>query len=152
MIVAGVWTGVGFSILKNSRTWIRIQKFWNRSGVGVWKSDSGHLCCSLVSQSSLEVPHQDHSIGSTLLLLVHATYIWVLFFAHTRSWWIAHSTQRQPKVATPLWALSCLYIESCVLQAWHIAQLKCFSESIALKSKLNFCHTITSPRWGLWWA
>jgi len=22
----------------------RIQKFWNRSGVGDWKSDSGHLC------------------------------------------------------------------------------------------------------------
>jgi len=21
----------------------RIQKFWNRSGVGVWKGDSGHL-------------------------------------------------------------------------------------------------------------
>jgi len=42
MIVAGVWAGVGFSNLKNCRT--RIQKFWNRSGVGVWKNDSGHLC------------------------------------------------------------------------------------------------------------
>jgi len=42
MIAAGVWTGVGFSNLKNCRT--RIEKFWNRSGVGVWKSDSGHLC------------------------------------------------------------------------------------------------------------
>jgi len=31
MIVAGVWTGVEFSNLKNSRT--RIQKFWNRTGV-----------------------------------------------------------------------------------------------------------------------
>ena len=41
MIVAGVWTGVGFSILKNCRT--RIKKLWNRIGVGVWKSDSGHL-------------------------------------------------------------------------------------------------------------
>jgi len=39
--VAGVWTGVGFSNLKKCRT--RIQKFWNRSWVGVWKSDSGHL-------------------------------------------------------------------------------------------------------------
>jgi len=37
MIVAGVWTGVGFSNLKNCR----IQKCWNRSGVGVWKSYSG---------------------------------------------------------------------------------------------------------------
>jgi len=45
MIVAGVGTGVGFSNLENSRTQIRtgIQKFWDRSGVGVWKSDSGHL-------------------------------------------------------------------------------------------------------------
>ena len=41
---AGVWTGVGFSKLKNFRTEIRVQKFWNRSGVGVWKSDYGHLC------------------------------------------------------------------------------------------------------------
>jgi len=29
---------------ENFRTWIRIQKFWNRSGVGVWKCDYGHLC------------------------------------------------------------------------------------------------------------
>jgi len=45
MIVAGFWTGVGFSNLKNCRTRIRtrIQKFWNRSGVGVRKSDFGHL-------------------------------------------------------------------------------------------------------------
>jgi len=41
MIVAGVWTEVGFSNFKNNRT--RIQKFWNRSGIGVWKSDSDHL-------------------------------------------------------------------------------------------------------------
>jgi len=45
MIVAGVWTGVGFSNSKNWRTWFRtrIPKFWNRNGVGVWKCDSGHL-------------------------------------------------------------------------------------------------------------
>jgi len=41
MIAATVWTGVGFSNLKNC--WTRIQKFWNRSRVGVWKSDSSHL-------------------------------------------------------------------------------------------------------------
>jgi len=41
MIVAGVWTGAGFSNLKNCL--IRIQKFWNRSGVGDWKSDCGNL-------------------------------------------------------------------------------------------------------------
>jgi len=38
MIVAGVRTGVEFL----NRT--RIQKFWNWSRVGVWKSDSGYLC------------------------------------------------------------------------------------------------------------
>jgi len=43
MIVAGVWTGVGMSNMKNYRTRIKVQKYWNRSGVGVWKSDSGHL-------------------------------------------------------------------------------------------------------------
>jgi len=41
-MVAGVWTRVGFSNLQNFRT--RIQKVWCRSGVGVWKSDSSHLC------------------------------------------------------------------------------------------------------------
>ena len=47
LTVAGVWTGVGFSNLKNCRTRIRTQKFWNRSGFGVWKSDSGHLWFTL---------------------------------------------------------------------------------------------------------
>ena len=46
MIVAGVWTGVGFSNFKNSRT--RIHKFWNWSGIGVWKSDSDHLWLELL--------------------------------------------------------------------------------------------------------
>jgi len=45
IIVAGVAIGVGFSNLKNngSRIRNRIKKFWSRSGVGLWKSDSGHL-------------------------------------------------------------------------------------------------------------
>ena len=38
--------------------------------------------CSLASQALLEVTRLDHSIGITLLLLVCATYIWVLFFQH----------------------------------------------------------------------
>ena len=38
--------------------------------------------CSPGSQALLEVTHQDHSIGITLLLLVRATYIIVLFFTH----------------------------------------------------------------------
>ena len=32
------------------------------------------------SQALLEVTHRDHSIGITLLLFVHATYIYILFF------------------------------------------------------------------------
>jgi len=47
IIVAGVWTRSGFSNLENSRTRTQNQKFWNRSGVGFWKSDSGHLCFRL---------------------------------------------------------------------------------------------------------
>jgi len=47
-IVAQVWTGIGFSIWKNFRTRIQIQKFWNRSGVGVWRSDSKHQWCARV--------------------------------------------------------------------------------------------------------
>ena len=38
--------------------------------------------CSPGSQALLEVTHQDHSIGITLLLLVRATYTMVLFFTH----------------------------------------------------------------------
>jgi len=38
--------------------------------------------CSPGSQALLEVTHQDHSIGITLLLLVRATYIMLLFFTH----------------------------------------------------------------------
>ena len=31
--------------------WIRIQRFWNRSGVGVWKSYSGRLCQTVDSRN-----------------------------------------------------------------------------------------------------
>ena len=41
-MVAGVSTGVGFSNWKIFRT--RIQRFWNKSGVGVWKCDYSHFC------------------------------------------------------------------------------------------------------------
>jgi len=51
--LAGVWTGVEFSNLKNRRIRTRIQKFWNRSGFGVWESDSGHFC--LEARSSAHV-------------------------------------------------------------------------------------------------
>jgi len=43
MIATRVLTVVVFSNLKHCRIWTRIKKFWNRSGVVVWKSESGHL-------------------------------------------------------------------------------------------------------------
>jgi len=49
MIVAGVWTGFGFSNLKNRRIRSQIPNFCNRSGVGAWKSYSGHLWSMLNS-------------------------------------------------------------------------------------------------------
>jgi len=45
-------------------------------------------------QALLEVTHQDHSIGITLLLLVRATYIYFCSSRTSRSWWITQSTQR----------------------------------------------------------
>jgi len=50
--------------------------------------------CSPGSQTSLEVTHQDHSIGITLLLLVRATHIYFCSSRTSRSWWITQSTQR----------------------------------------------------------
>jgi len=49
IIVTGVRTGVGFSNVKNyqTRKRTRIQKFCNKSGVGVRKTDSGNLCRNL---------------------------------------------------------------------------------------------------------
>jgi len=53
MIVAGDWTGVGFSNLENSRMRIQIpiQKFWNRSGVGVSKIEKlwNHSCMEAIN-------------------------------------------------------------------------------------------------------
>jgi len=49
--------------------------------------------CSPGSQALLEVTHQDHSIGITLLLLVRATYIYFCSSRTSRSWWIPQSTQ-----------------------------------------------------------
>jgi len=53
--------------------------------------------CSLASQALWEVTHQDHSIGTTLLLFVQATYIWCCSSGTFRSWWTTHSAQRQRK-------------------------------------------------------
>ena len=49
--------------------------------------------CSPGSQALLEVTHQDHSIGITLLLLVRATYTYFCSSRSSRSWWITQSTQ-----------------------------------------------------------
>ena len=72
MIVAGVSTGVGFSNLKNSRTQIRNQKFWKRSGVGVWKNDSGHLWsvsgCKLTILPDIQPANRIVTFSGKLLL------------------------------------------------------------------------------------
>jgi len=44
------------------------------------------IYCSPGSQALLEVTHQDHSIGITLLLLVRATYIYFCSSHTSRSW------------------------------------------------------------------
>ena len=48
--------------------------------------------CSPGSQALLEVTHQNHSIGITLLFLVRATYIWVGVVLH------AHSVRGEPRI------------------------------------------------------
>jgi len=103
--------------------------------------------CSLASQALLEVTRLDHSIGITLLLLVWATYIWVLFFTHipfvvnctmnaTPTERLEHHFRHWNAYKQEVWK---------ILQAWR--NLSTFpSQLIALKSKLKFCHTVPSPR------
>ena len=107
--------------------------------------------CSLAlpSQALLEVTRLDHSIGITLLLLVCATYVWVLFFTH-----IPFVVNRTMNV-TPIERLQHhfrhwhAYEQKVwqILQAWR-NQSSFPSQLIALKSKLKFCHTVPSPRDG----
>jgi len=52
-------------ILKFKNFWTRIQKLWNRSGVGVSKSDSGHLCrrwCPTAVFNMIRVPDRIQQI------------------------------------------------------------------------------------------
>ena len=109
--------------------------------------------CSLASQALLEVTHLDHSIGITLLLLVCATYIWLLFFMHilfvvnrtmnaTPTERLLHHFRHWHAYKQKVWQ---------ILQAWH--NLSTFpSQLIALKSKLEFFHTVPLPWEGLLWA
>jgi len=78
MILAGVWTGVGFWNLKNGRIRTRIQKFWNTSGVGVWKSDSGHLglMCMTVYPGSVYLCGQLPSGRDHATTREMATFFW----------------------------------------------------------------------------
>ena len=48
----------------------------------LWSPLASTINCSPGSPASLEVTHQDHSSGITLLLFLRATYIMVLFFTH----------------------------------------------------------------------
>jgi len=55
--------------------WIRIQKIWNRSGVRVWKSDSGHLWCVTV-QTTIAVKFELQEKHSFIIYLpqTHGPY------------------------------------------------------------------------------
>ena len=106
--------------------------------------------CSLASQALLEVTRVDHSIGITLLLLVCTTYIWVLFFTHVP--FVVNRTMN----ATPTERLQhhFRHWHAYKHKVWQILQvwrnLSTFpSQLIALKSKLKFCHTVPSPREGV---
>ena len=64
--------------------------------------------CSPGSQALLQVTHQNHSIGITLLLLVCAMYIYCCSSPTSCSWWIIHSTQRHQRgynSTTYIWVL-----------------------------------------------
>jgi len=63
--------------------------------------------CSPGSQALLEVTHQDHSIGITLLLLVRATYIYFYSSRTSRSWWIIQSTQHNRRGCNTTFAKNC---------------------------------------------
>ena len=112
--------------------------------------------CSLASQALLEVTHQDHSIGITLLLLVRATYIWpdgCNSPRTRRSWWNAHSTQRQLRCCNMTLELSCLWTESLT----YLASLTyCVADVLfqvnCIKKQAEVCHIAPSPQGGLWWA
>jgi len=102
--------------------------------------------CSLASQALLEVTRLDHSIGITLLMLVCATYIWVLFFTHIPfvvnrtmpTERLQHHFRHGHAYKQKVWQ---------ILQAWR--NLSTFpSQLFAIKSKLKFCHTVPSPREG----
>jgi len=58
-----------------------------------WSPFASTINCSPISQALLEVTHQDHSIGITLLLLVRATYKYFCSSRTSRSWRIIKSTQ-----------------------------------------------------------
>jgi len=101
--------------------------------------------CSRASQALSEVTRLDHSIRITLLLLVCATYIWVLFFTHilfvvnhtmnaTPTEKLQHHFRHWHAYKQKVWQ---------ILQAWR--NLSSFpSQLIALQSKLKFCHTVPS--------
>ena len=64
--------------------------------------------CSPGSQALLEVTHQDHSIGITLLMLVRATYIYFCSSRTSRSLRITKSTQHHRRgcnITKTLWIL-----------------------------------------------
>jgi len=103
---------------------------------------------SLASQASLEVIHQDHSIGSTPLLLVSTTIFGCNSSRTSRSWWIAHSKQCQPRGCNttlgPVMLINRMFDISCKLDISR--NLSTFLSQLHLRRKLKFCHIVPSPR------
>ena len=77
--------------------------------------------CSPGSQALLEVTHQDHTIGITLLLLLRATYIMVLFFTHI-PFVVNHTINATPpeRLQQPSPAGVCCYVSSPNLLSHYI--------------------------------
>jgi len=104
--------------------------------------------CSLASQALLEVIHQGQSRSLYYCLFVPHKY--GCYSSHTsRSWRIAHSTQSQPRgcntILGPVMLINRKFDISYKLDISR--NLSTFpSQLIAVKSKLNFCHSVPSPR------
>jgi len=75
--------------------------------------------CSPGSQASLEVTHQDHSIGITLLFLVRTTYIYFCSSSTCRSWWITQSTQHHRRGCNNIPSFFTMNHTDCTFFVWR---------------------------------
>jgi len=132
MIVGGVWTGVGFSNLKNSRT--RIQKFWNRSGIGIWKCDSDHLWFELVFFSTF------CSLAPLLFgtsVIWHLCYVAPLLFGGGEDEPMSSWRQNRHCLSWNFQAREASLVAACFLHLWLSVLCACFTCSSVRVSTLH---------------